>query len=113
VSFLSSRRSRPQPDGDAEGPLVVDEAALKAYPSVLSFLGADRYGDGTARERGTITFFADSTELKAAINDKDGEASAYVTGKSFKGILDVLDRKLTDDTLDWRAWKKKALPRRK
>jgi len=113
VSVLRNRRDRASPTADGGDRPQVSESVLKAYPGLLEFLGATRYPDGTDRVPGSVSIFIDDTALKACLNDKDGEASAYVTADSFKGILDVLERKLQDDSLEWRSWKKGLRAKRK
>lgn len=106
VSVLRVRSTRKGAGEDGSDLNALPESLLKAYPGVLEFLGATRYPDGGERVPGSLSFFIDEGQLKACLNDKDQECSAYVTGDAFKAILDTLEKKLQADSLDWRSWKK-------
>lgn len=94
------------------GGVPQDPSAGKAYPGLCEFLGALVYQDGSAREPGSITITVDAGRFRLSLNDKDQSCSATVTADNIGEGIKCLEKKLQEDTLDWRAWKKPLTRRR-
>jgi hypothetical protein len=97
-----SRRVDPQ-DEPVEGkgwPASTDDAA--SWPTLVEFIGCERYEDGKKRVPGTVLLFADGGRLKVLFKDKDGKRVAFDTLEGLETVLDALERKLAGDDLDWR-----------
>lgn len=99
------------PEGDGK---VGDPEFEKQYPSLFAFLFDDRWDDGEPRETGTLFLFrGESGAWGGCVNDRDYGRVGFVHGSSFKGLLKTLDKKIGEDTMDWRKDKKAAGKRRK
>src|SRR5262245_21176107 len=110
----SSVMKRPQPrpsafnGHDTPCPCKLSEK----YPHLWRFLADDQWEDGEARHPGSITLLCDQGWLKAALNDRDGRVTAFVTGDSLEGLLRAIDKGLEGLSLEWRAWKEGGPSRR-
>jgi len=105
---FESPRSKPAPVGDGVSSVPPDDPIGLAYPCVLKFLTLTAYGDGKRRVPGSITLFFDAGVLKAAVNDKDVDMSAFVSGSGLAGLLASIEDGLVEDRLDWRENRKKG-----
>jgi len=81
-----------------------DAGFIENYPAIWDFMTCDRYDDGKARQRSSLTVFCDGAAFKASLNDKEAKCSAFVSGTTFSDVLSVLEAALQDDTADWRSW---------
>jgi len=93
---------------DAIG-LTDDAKFVAAFPRVHEFLTCDKWDDGKSRVTGSLSLFIEQGVWKACLNDRDTEASLYVTGETTLACMKALEGRL-DGTkeADWRAWKKKG-----
>jgi hypothetical protein len=83
------------------------------FPHVIEFLVETRYGDGTTRLPGSLSFFTEDGSLKACLNDKDQGLIVFVTGSGLQGLLLALERGLSQDCLEWRKAKDRGGKKRK
>lgn len=90
------------PSADAVPALSLAESDRKRYEALVEMMELSSWEDGTPRQTSTMTLFIDSGSLKACLNDRDGDRTAWVSADSFKGLLDALEKGLRDDSLDWR-----------
>lgn len=104
---FESKRARPVGDGAVPADPAAEDAIGLAYPTVLRFLTLQTYADGERRVPGSITLFWDAGVLKAAVNDKDAEMSAFVSGAGLAGLLASIEDGLVEDRLDWRGAKRR------
>ena len=86
-------------------PCESDPVFAKKYPALSEFLSLTEWEPGVPRERGTFTVFFEDGSFKASLSDRDSEQVAFVSKKTFQGILDALEGGLVKDTLDWRQWR--------
>jgi hypothetical protein len=54
-----------------------------------------------------LTLYLEDGVFKAALNDKEADASVFRTGDALQKVLEALEKALANDTADWRAWGKK------
>lgn len=94
---------------DSYGP---DELS-QLFPHVVEFLVETRYGDGSNRLPGSLSFFTEDGMLKACLNDKDQGLIVFVSGSGLQGCLLALERGLQQDSLEWRKAKDRGGKRRK
>jgi len=87
---------------------LFDEDFYSSYPGLWEFLTEPVYEGGGKRELGTISIFKDGEVLKACLSDRDVGEVAFVSGNSFKAILDAIEQGLCNGGLDWRGQKKKS-----
>jgi hypothetical protein len=85
---------------------------LAKFPTVGEFLSMSQWPDGSPRETGTITLLFDSGQVKAAVNDRDANVSAFVSAESLTGLFKALEEGLTEGRLIWRA-KKEYTPKKR
>lgn len=95
---------RPRADaGGADLPLnLVEDPVLHAYPVLSSYLADTSWEDGSVRETATLLLFAEGPVLKAVLNDRALERSAWVSGRALPDLLDALETQLAADCADWR-----------
>jgi len=89
-----------------------DEEFKVEYPAIWDFLTCDKHSDGKARQRSTLTVFADLGAWKASLNDRDAKCSGFVASDTFCGVLKALEEQLADGTLDWRSWQVNGFARK-
>jgi len=82
------------------------------FPPALSELKqhmvCTRYPDSKEpRETTTLTLFTDQGTLKCFINDRDNEVTTCVTGDSWAGLWQAVEKALQDPKTEWRARKAK------
>lgn len=73
------------------------------YPYLMEFLVEAVYEDGSARELPTLLLFAEGGSWKGCLNDRDNDRNAFVASASLTGLLAVIDAKLKESSLEWRA----------
>jgi len=108
-------KKRDAGDFDNAGVAVppVDEAFTKAHPALWEFLTLTRWEDGSPRETGTLFIFVEDGGLKVAVNDREGGLVAFLTSKTFKGLLEAVEKGIREDRLDWRRSRVQAKGRGK
>lgn len=90
---------------DSSYPVKVDDREFaERFPVLLMYLSDTKWDDGSAREPSTITLFIESGTFKAALNDRDGKRSMYVSAGSLRAVLDALEANVSEDRGDWRSW---------
>ena len=87
---------------DESGHEPVPGDFMSQFPCLLEFLTARQWDEGEPRETGTLTLFQGQDGLQAALNDKDSGLVAFVTGRSFTGLLACLESGLGEGSLSWR-----------
>jgi len=83
------------------------------YIHLWHFIADDRWDDGTVRVPGAITLLLDQGWIKAAVSDKDGHQSAFVSADSLEALLRAVNEGLGNDTLEFRLWKEEAPQKKK
>lgn len=85
---------------------------LAKFPTLGEFLSMSHWPGGEPRETGTITLLFDAGQVKAALNDRDANVSAFVSAETLTGVLKAIEEGLTEGKLDWRA-KKEYSPKKR
>lgn len=88
-----------------------DPWLINNCPLLVEYLTSSRYEDKSPRTTSTLTVFVDAGVLKIALNDRDANASLYVTGECLSDALESLEKQLNEQKPDWRQWKRKKGPR--
>lgn len=89
--------------------LVRDDRASKTYPRLVEFLSDTQWDDGKPRQPGSLTFFIEDGIWKACLNDRENDASLYVSGDAQAACMASLEKRLDGSVpAEWRAWKKKG-----
>jgi len=82
--------------------MPLDPGYLSAYPRLWEFLTVGVYEDGGKRLLPTLMLFLHDGRPTMALNDRDQECTAFVSGEAVGGLLDALERGLEADSLSWR-----------
>lgn len=77
------------------------------HPVTAEWLCETAWPDGKPRVTTTVLVFAEDGKLKAAVHDRDGHRSAFVSGDTWDGLWGALETALKEDLLGWRPDKKK------
>lgn len=94
---------RPTAGGDdGKGGTPDRDGALECCPMLWEQLVSDEYDDGHPRQRSTLLLFADGSEAKVCLSDRDLSRVAFGTGASFQEAIGVLERQLQEDRVPWR-----------
>jgi len=89
--------------------LLKDEQSNKNFPTLIQFLNDDTWDDGGTRTPGSLTLFIEDGCWKACLNDRDSQASLYVTGDNVGACMKSLEARLAGTAnAEWRSWKKKG-----
>ena len=92
--------------GPVLGADVAPPCGLSAkYPSLWHFLADDQWDDGSVRVSGTVTLLVEAGRIKAALNDRDGSRSAFISSDSLETLLGAVDTALEKDRVEWRPWR--------
>lgn len=75
------------------------------YPNITAFLNDVFWESGMPRVPGTITFFTQVGVLKATVNDRARNVTAYPTAPTWGELLVAIDKGIGDDSLDWKGKK--------
>lgn len=92
----------------AEALDAADAAFAKKHPALAEFLSLEEWEPGQARERGTITLFWEEGTFKACVSNRDSQEVAFVTKRTFAGLLEAIEKGLATDSLDWRGGQRKG-----
>jgi len=84
-------------------PAFVDPEFERKYPTLLGYMTQNTWQDGSLRETATILLFSDGNSLKACLNDRANNRSAFVVQIRFEEILEALEEGLANQTLDWKT----------
>jgi hypothetical protein len=82
--------------------LALPDADVKKFPALAEAMTRNRYDDGNVRIPSKVSIWVDGTTVKASIQDESADRYACVSADSLASILDVLNRGLAMDRLDWR-----------
>lgn len=84
------------------GPKFNDKSFQELYPNIYEYLVLKTYDDGSYRQTMTMLIFVDGDTLKACLNDRDNNRSAFVEASTFAGLLDSIEAGLREEDLEWR-----------
>jgi hypothetical protein len=70
--------------------------------ALVEFLSLEVWDDGKPRKTGSITVFFEEGVFKAWLNDKDAGHTCCVAADTLGGLLASIERKLPDDSFEWR-----------
>lgn len=95
------------PDGRSDKGGCASEACeiMRAYPALTEFLACEAWEPGLGRITGTLLLCSEGGRWRAWLNDRDSQASTWVSGPSLTALLLAADGGLRLGGLDWRAAK--------
>jgi len=92
----------------AAGGKVDDPKARKEAPTTLCYMEEAAWPDGEVREPSTMILFIEEGQWKVCLSEKNTLKSLWATSKTFWGLLEALEARLTADAVDWRAQRAKG-----
>jgi hypothetical protein len=104
------RREAAAAANGSQAPIVEPKWAEVA--DLLLFLSDPRWEDGSPRDLGSLTVFADDGKLKACLNDRGAGMVAFVSSDTLVGLLEAASRAAGGSGGDWRTSKPKGRPGR-
>jgi hypothetical protein len=97
------RRETPTP-----GKPFKDSKLEKEYPCLYGMLVEATWDGGEERKTSTLLFFVEDGQMKACLNDRALEQSAFFCGNSMEALLTIIEEKLLDESADFRPYKRRA-----
>lgn len=73
------------------------------YPHIWDFLCDNRWDDDSEREVGTLLITSGDGKVRVWLNDRAGQASAWVSGSSLSEALERAENGLEGEDLEWRS----------
>lgn len=88
-------------------------ALMKSHPFLWAFLTQCTWEDGSSRLTGTLTLSMWDGGLRIALNDRETESSAFLSGSSFTSLLKLANAALEEGKVEFRPnpWAKKKKSR--
>lgn len=102
--YIMKRPDSKAAGGRYLGATAVDEAWVKKYPTILSFLCDETYDDGGARETSALSIAIRDGDFLLALNDKDLKQSVYTQAHTLGDGLKLMEDALAKDQAQWRPW---------
>lgn len=91
--------------GKGIDPAIVEKRAPKGLEALWEFLTANQYPDKTSRMTGTLNIFAEGVDVKCSLSDRDQHLIAFMKAESLQSVLQDVEAKLRNGSLDWRQVK--------
>lgn len=86
--------------------VVPSVGGIPGRDALWEFLVSPTYSDGLKRQLPTLMVFLHDGRLTGALNDRDNDRTAFVSGPTLESVLDALEGGLVADDLGWRPNKK-------
>lgn len=87
--------------GVEHGPPAPDEF-VDRFPSLVEFLSAEKYEDGSAREPGTLLLVWQDGRWRAWLNDRGVGDAAWLSSHGLSSLLASVEAGLAEGSLEWR-----------
>lgn len=81
----------------------IDPEMSAKFPALWEYVTEDAWEDGTARETATLLIFYEEGCLKACLNDRSGQRSAFWSNRSLAGLLACVEADLQAGAVEWRT----------
>lgn len=91
---------------EVAGQQVVDEVLKEVWPDLHAFLTEMTWDDGKKRITGTVLMFCEDGLWKARLNDRDAKVTGWISGESYEGLMEGVDRAIGNGSIQWRADKR-------
>ena len=89
-----------------------DPELFASFPALTGWLGEGWESDGVTRETGTILIFAEGSQIKCCLSDRQTGLRCFLTARTWLELLQAAEETLYGGDGDWRAPKEKT-PHRK
>jgi hypothetical protein len=74
----------------------------KRLPNLCGFLCDLSWADGTTKRTGKVTLWTDDGLWKGCLSLPDPAVVAFLSAQDPSGLLQLMERQLRDDNVDWR-----------
>jgi len=91
----------------SNGKIVTDEKFAAKFPALTAFMTCTEQ-NGTPREPSKLQLFTDDGTWKVAFHDPNTEHSLFLTLGGPEDAFKAVEKALTSERPDWRAWGKKT-----
>ena len=107
MSFFK-RPSGQSSSKEGGGGRVEDKDFAKEGPTLLAYLQEDAWPDGQVRQRSTMVCFVEDGMVKGCLSDKDTQMTLWASSRTFWGLVEALEARLTEDVPEWRKSRQKG-----
>lgn len=73
------------------------------YPNLTDMLQCTQWDDRTNRQTSTLLLFVEDSVLKACLNDRHFQRSAFFTAETMEALIVKIELALTNDTAEWKS----------
>lgn len=105
MSFFKKPAQATSPVG-VGAPASMPFCLEKLAPTLGMYLCSDAWPDGEIRQRSSLVVFIEELMFKACLSDKDTQTTLWCSAKTWEGLLEGFEARLTDDVVDWRKARK-------
>lgn len=84
----------------------VDDPMAKTHPQLWEHLSAETWDDGSPRITTTLFVFMEGFRWKCMLKDRYANCVAFHTAHTLSELLEGLEERLGNGTIDWRADRK-------
>lgn len=87
-----------------------DPDFAKKYPALWEYLSLQQWEDGKNRKLATLSLSLQEGRWCVCMVDKESNRLTFLSGTTHSEVLRTLEKKLADETVEWRAckqWNKK------
>lgn len=90
-------------EGGARRPLRGSSDPIGSrYPVLWEFLTEAVFSDGAERQLPTLLLLCEDGLIKGCLNDRAELRSAWVSGEGLDAVLEALDCRLKEESMEWR-----------
>lgn len=82
---------------------AADPEFAEKWPAISEYMTSLKYEDGKKRQPSTLTVFAEDSQFKLVLNERDSGQMLWASSDGFLSCLDALEGLLEGDEPPWRA----------
>lgn len=106
------RKAKARVQARAESSSVHDPEWQSKWPALFDYMCSNAWDAKTARKTTTLWLFTEFGLVKACVNDRDTNETAFMTHTTLFGLFQSIEDGLADDTLSWRYKEENGVLRR-
>lgn len=85
-----------------EGSVLKDGEFAKEYPALFDHLSSVAWDNGDPRVTSTLFIFVEDGLWKGLLNERESEGKFWLSGATFKGLLEGMEARLKEGTAEFR-----------
>lgn len=98
--------------GPSGGPPAASCKLSERLSSLWEWLSDPSWEDGESRQTGTLMLMVEDGLVKVWVHDRETGTSAWVSSESLQGALELVNKGLREESLEWRMDKRKEVKKR-